>query len=127
MWQTLLASKSVLVSLIVSLLLVAGSLVYQESVKRNIPEQQARTRRLLQQIETNDTARTTSPSENTDMDTEGQTEAPIATDDTREMMAEEADGLPIDDAERVDTETDARLLEDTVSEEETADVPVSPH
>jgi len=92
MWQTLLASKSVLVSLIVSLLLVAGSLVYQESVKRNIPEQQARTQRLLQQIETNDTARTTSPSENTDMDTEGQTEAPIATDDTREMMAEEEDG-----------------------------------
>jgi len=27
------------------------------------------------------------------MDTGGQTEAPIATDDTREMMAEEEDGL----------------------------------
>ncbi len=123
MWHTLLSSKGFLVSLIICLLLIAGSLVYQESVNRDIRERETSTRRFLQQLETNDPARTTSPSENTDIDTVGQTDAPVVTDDTREMMSEETDGLPIDDAEFVDADVGLSLEETP----ETGDAPVSPY
>ncbi len=125
MWQTLLSSKGFLAGLIICILLIAGSLVYQESVNRDIREDEARTRRFLQQLENKKETRTAQDAGGlTDSETLEPAEMLVASDDAQ-TMPEETEALPSDGAARIDT-ADVFFFSDT-AEEEPTEVPVSPY
>ena len=121
----ILLSRKILLGFIVCLLFVAGSLVYQESLNRDIRKQEARTQRFLQQIEANKGTRTPLQTESIDTDIAEQTDAIVATDNVQGTVYEKTDALPIGDVKSVNT-ADAFLPDDTASEDEIAEVPVSP-
>lgn len=108
------------------MLIVAGSLLYSWHVDRGIKADEARTQRFLQQLEINKGTLATLQPEETDIPTRGLSRAP-ATGASHETMSEETDALPIDGADGDLNLTNTFLPDDTASEEETAEVPVSPH
>ncbi len=121
MLYTLLSNKGFLVGLIICVLLVAGGLLYQESVKRDIREQEVRTARFLQQLDTNKPSRAAQHAEPTVPEEAGQVDVPIVSDDGSETVSEPA-VLSIDDANFVDVEAD--MAKDTSATDE---VPISPY
>ena len=119
MLRDIFSNKGVLAGLLFCIIIVAGSLLYSWHVERGIKEKEARTQRFLQQLETPKNARITPQTKGIDIDTVEPMVAPVATDNSHETMSEETD------AESIDT-ADVFLPDDTVSEEEPADVPVLP-
>ncbi len=119
----LLSNKGFLVGLIICVLLVAGSLLYQESVKRDIREQEARTARFLQQLDTNKPSRAAHHAEPTVPEEAGQVDVPSVSDDGSETVSEPAVVLSVDDADFVDVEADM-FAKDT---SETDEVSISPY
>ena len=125
MLRDILSSKLVRAGILCCVLLVAGSLLYHWHVERDIQNDEARTKRFLQQLENREATRTPQPRETTNRDAEEQAAEPVATDDDSETVSESdtTERLPNAKAARVDT----AAPEETAAEEDTADIPVSPY
>lgn len=126
MLQHILSNKGVLAGAIFCVLIVTDSLLYSWHVERGIREDEARTKRFLQQLETNKAVRTTQQAEETDISVVGQPRAPVATENGSEPMSKETDSSPTDDMNSVDTAAE-RFPDAAASEDIAADMLVSPH
>ena len=124
MLRDILSSKLVITGLIGCVLLIAGSLLYRWHGERDIRNDEAKTERILQQLENRKTTRTPQPPETTDRHTEEQAVAPVATDNGAATVSDTPERLPNLKAARGDT---AAAPEETISKEDTADIPVSPY
>ena len=126
MFHNILSNRGLLAGLVFFAVIVVGSLLYSWHVKRKVDEDIARTQRIMQLRESN---RTVSAVQDvgapTDPETLGVWEIPPEIDDMQAMSSEDKEALPSDDAALVDL-ADA-FLPDETTEEETAEVPVSPY
>lgn len=125
MFRNILSSRGLIVGIVFFVVCVGGSLLYSWHVRRNSAAEMARTDQSLQQLrnkkETRTTQGTTVP---TDAELLKHTETSMEIDDIVPQMSEETEVLPV-----LDDLADAFLPNDTQveDEEESADVPVSPH
>ncbi len=104
MLRGIFSSKLVLAGLLFCVLIVACSLFYRWHVERGIREDEARTERFLQQLETNKRARAQQLLAPTDEGAQEQVvETPIETDDGSETVSDATEPLTTEEAERVDT------------------------
>lgn len=117
-------SRAIFIGLVFFLLVVGGSLLYSWHVHRTTDAEVAETQRKVQPLENKNEPRTAADTVDTSKVDFGQTETPLETNDTQ-PMSDETEVFTDDEAENVDL-TDAFLPEDFVSEEESAEVPVSP-
>lgn len=124
MLRDMLSSKLVIAGLIGCVLLVAGSLLYRWHGERDIRNDEVKTERFLQQLENRQTTNAQQPRQITDRDAEEQAAAPVAADNGAATGSDTPERLPNAKAERGDT---APAPEETISKEDTADIPVSPY
>ena len=125
MFRDISSSRGLVVGIVFFVVSVGGSLLYSWHVRRNSAAEMARTDQFLQQLkdkkETRIAQDTTVP---TDADPLKHTETSMEINDTVPQMSEETEVLPV-----LGDLADASLPNDTQveDEEESADVPVSPH
>lgn len=123
MLHILLSREFLIAGFIVCLLLIAGSLVYQESVNLDIREREAKTERFLKQLETHKADRATQHAQTRAAEDFGEEAAPIAAEDVFKTEADTVETQAVDDEVLIDADMDLFLEEAP----ETDDVPVSPY
>lgn len=104
--HTLLSKKVFLSGLFLGLVCVAGSLVYHETVRRDVREQETRTQRFLKQLETHKAARAARHTETNEADGLGQEKSYFVSDNASKITSESAEVLPTDDLDFIEIDED---------------------
>ena len=128
MLNTLLSKKIFLAGFIICVLFVAGSLVYQESVKRGIRKQNAKTKRFLKQLEPHKADRPAQHTETNEADGLGQEESYLVSDKRSETGSEPVEVLSTDDVDFIEVGKDLFVKETSEVDEGAASLyGVSPY
>lgn len=125
MFRDILSSRGIIFGLVFFVLIVSGALLYSWHIRRTSAAEMAQTNQSLQKLRNKKETRTTQDtSVPTDAELLKHTETSMEIDDTVPQMSEETEVLPV-----LYDLADAFLPNDTQveDEEESADVPVSPH
>lgn len=125
MFRNILSSRGLIVGMVFFVVSVGGSLLYSWHVWRDSTAEMERTNQFLQQLKDKKETRTTQDKTVlTDAKTLESAETSMETDDTASRMSEKTESFIVDQ-ESVGL-TDAFLPDDSASEDETVEVPVSP-
>ena len=125
MFRDILSGRGLIVGIVFFVVSVGGSLSYSWHVRRNDAAEMARTNQFLQQLKDKKETRTTQdvgfPA---DTKTLKPTATSMGTDDSVSQMSEQTESFMVDQGSV--GLTDAFLPDDSASEDETVEVPVSP-
>ena len=124
MFRHLLSSRTIQVGLIFFVVVITGSLLYSWHIGRTTEAELGQRNALLHRENQNET-RTTQDTVDTSIVDFEQRETPSETDEA-ELMSDGMEALPVDEVPEPFDIADAFLPDDFISEEEPAEVPVSP-
>lgn len=118
MLHTLLSKKVFLLGLLLCVFCVVGSLVYHQTVRRDVREQEAKTQQFLRQLETRKANRLVQRTETYSAEDLGQEKSHFVSDNVSEITSESAEVLPTDDLDFIEIGEDLFAGETSATHDE---------